>query len=171
MNYQFKPNGSIYDTQNKVSLLSYSPEQLDQQLTKSIGKDLSAIQKEADIKVIPENELMTSDELKRKYATTLPDREQPKFPGGMAGLMNYISEHIKYPTIAQEWGIEGKVIVMYIVTRDGEVKNIRITQSKDPHLDKEAVRIISNLPKWEPAILNGQFIDSEYVTPVVFRLR
>jgi protein TonB len=95
----------------------------------------------------------------------------PEFPGGMAALMQFLSKNIKYPTIAQENGTQGKVSVQFVVNRDGTVVDPVIVRSVDPYLDKEALRVISQMPKWKPGMQRGKAVRVKYTVPVSFRLQ
>ena len=95
----------------------------------------------------------------------------PEFPGGTAALMKYLSGNIKYPTISQETGSQGKVIVQFVVDKDGTITNPEVVRGVDPYLDKEAVRVISSMPKWKPGVQNGKKVRVKYTVPVMFRLQ
>ncbi|KAA6343309.1 hypothetical protein EZS27_008991 [termite gut metagenome] len=95
----------------------------------------------------------------------------PEYPGGMSALMQYLGKNIKYPTIAQENGTQGKVIVQFVVNKDGSVVDPVVVRSVDPYLDKEAIRVISTLPKWKPGMQRGKAVRVKYTVPVQFRLQ
>ena len=97
--------------------------------------------------------------------------QMPSFPGGTGALMQYLSKNIKYPPVAEEMGIQGRVICTFVVERDGSVSDIRIARSVDPSLDKEAIRVVSGMPKWIPGRQNGQSVRVKYTLPVTFRLQ
>ncbi len=97
--------------------------------------------------------------------------QMPSFPGGMSALMNYLNNNIKYPVIAEENGIQGRVIVQFIVGKDGHISNVKVAKSVDPSLDKEAVRVVKSMPKWIPGKQNGQAVTVRYTLPVTFRLQ
>ena len=97
--------------------------------------------------------------------------QMPSFPGGMAALMAYLQKSIKYPEIAEENGIQGRVVCTFVVERDGSVTDVRVAKSVDPSLDKEAVRVVSAMPKWIPGKQNGQSVRVKYTLPVTFRLQ
>ena len=97
--------------------------------------------------------------------------QMPSFPGGEAALMQYLSKNIKYPPFAEENNIQGRVICTFVVERDGSVSDIRIARSVDPSLDKEAIRVVSGMPKWIPGRQNGQSVRVKYTLPVTFRLQ
>lgn len=95
----------------------------------------------------------------------------PKFPGGTAGLMKYLARSIKYPTIAQKNKEQGRVIIKMVVGKDGSLSDIKVLRSVSPSLDAEAIRIVGNMPKWEPGQQRGQAVAVEYTLPIVFRLQ
>lgn len=95
----------------------------------------------------------------------------PEFPGGTSALMKYLSGNIKYPTVSQEIGSQGRVIVQFVVDRDGTITDPVVVRGVDSYLDKEALRVISTMPKWKPGIQNGKKVRVKYTVPVAFRLR
>ena len=97
--------------------------------------------------------------------------QMPSFPGGMAALMAYLQKAIKYPPVAEENGIQGRVVCTFVVERDGSVTDVRVAKSVDPSLDKEAVRVVSAMPRWIPGKQNGQSVRVKYTLPVTFRLQ
>ena len=97
--------------------------------------------------------------------------QMPEFPGGSAELLKYLSTHIKYPTMSQEMGSQGRVIVQFVVDKDGSITNPTVVRGVDAYLDKEAIRVISGMPKWKPGVQNGKKVRVKYTVPVVFRLQ
>jgi protein TonB len=97
--------------------------------------------------------------------------EMPEYPGGMSALMQYLAQNIKYPTIAQENGTQGRVIVQFVVNRDGSIVDPVVVRSVDPYLDKEALRVIAAMPKWKPGMQRGKSVRVKYTVPVAFRLQ
>ena len=97
--------------------------------------------------------------------------QMPQFPGGETAMMSSISQNLKYPTIAQENGIQGKVIVRFLVGVDGSISNITVVRSLDPACDKEAIRLIKLLPKFIPAKQNGVNVAVWYTLPIAFKLQ
>ena len=95
----------------------------------------------------------------------------PKFPGGPAGLMQYLARSIKYPVIAQEKKQQGRVIIQMVIGQDGSISNAKVLRSVSPSLDTEAMRVVSNMPKWEPGLQRGQAVAVEYTLPITFRLQ
>lgn len=94
----------------------------------------------------------------------------PEFPGGMAECLKFLGKNIKYPVQSQQAGVQGKVIVQFVVEKDGSVSNPKVVRSIDPDLDGEAVRVISIMPKWKPGMQKGQAVRVKYTVPVTFRL-
>ena len=97
--------------------------------------------------------------------------EMPEFPGGMGECMKFLSKNIKYPTISQENGVQGRVIVQFVVNRDGSIVDPVVVRGVDPYLDKEALRVISMMPKWKPGKQRGKAVRVKYTVPVMFRLQ
>ena len=112
----------------------------------------------------------------KKIKFTRPDvvydmvEEQPKYPGGVAAMMNYLSANIKYPNSAKQKGIEGKVIVQFVVDRTGTIRDCKVLRSIDTDLDKEAIRVIKNMPKWTPGMQRGEKVSVKYTLPIFFSL-
>lgn len=97
--------------------------------------------------------------------------QMPQFPGGEAELLKWISSHLKYPTMAMENGIQGRVVVRFVVTKDGSIGEVVVARSKDPDLDREAIRVVKALPKFIPGKMNGQPVSVWYTLPVNFKLQ
>lgn len=97
--------------------------------------------------------------------------EMPEYPGGMAECMKFLAKNIKYPTIAQENGVQGRVIVQFVVNKDGTIVDPVVVRSVDPYLDKEALRVIKAMPKWKPGKQRGKAVRVKYTVPVTFRLQ
>lgn len=95
---------------------------------------------------------------------------QPQYPGGNEAMKKFISENLQYPKIAQENGIQGRVITQFIVEKDGSLSDIQIVRGVDPSLDKEAVRLIGSMPAWIPGTQRGNKVRVKYTLPVTFRL-
>ena len=122
------------------------------------GKDV------ADLK-----EVITSQKEETKVYTVV--EQMPSFPGGPAALMKFLSENIKYPVVAQENGVQGRVVVAFVVERDGSITDVHIARGVDPSLDKEAVRVVKSMPKWTPGKQNGSAVRVKFNVPVAFRLQ
>lgn len=96
--------------------------------------------------------------------------DQPEFPGGQAALMEYLRKNIKYPSICRENNIQGRVIIQFVVNRDGTIVDPEVVRSVDPHLDKEALRVVSGMPKWKPGLQRGKPVRVKFTLPVNFKL-
>lgn len=92
-------------------------------------------------------------------------------PSGQAGLFQWLSDNIKYPVVAEENGVQGRVIVTFVVERDGTITDVKVVKSVDPSLDKEAVRVTKSMPKWNPGKQKGEPVRVKYTMPVTFRLQ
>ncbi len=97
--------------------------------------------------------------------------EMPEFPGGQGELLKYLGKSIKYPVIAQENGIQGRVVCAFVINRDGSIVDAEVLRGVDPSLDKEALRVINSMPKWKPGKQRGKPVRVKYTVPVVFRLQ
>ena len=113
------------------------------------------------------------DEAPKEEETKVFDvvEQMPSFPGGDAELMKYLNTHIKYPVVAEENGIQGRVICTFVVERDGSITDVKVMKSVDPSLDKEAVRVLKSMPKWIPGKQNGSAVRVKFTVPVTFRLQ
>ncbi|MDE5961293.1 energy transducer TonB [uncultured Duncaniella sp.] len=97
--------------------------------------------------------------------------QKPQFPGGEAALLKWVAEHLRYPAMAQENNIQGRVVVQFVVTKTGKVGEVKVIRSKDPDLDKEAVRVVKALPDFVPGKMNGHSVNVWYTLPVTFKLQ
>jgi len=95
----------------------------------------------------------------------------PAYPGGTAALNSFLAKNIKYPSISQENQMQGRVIVQFVVDKDGTITNAQVVKGVDPHCDKEALRVINLMPKWSPGKQSGRLVRVKYTVPVVFRLQ
>lgn len=95
----------------------------------------------------------------------------PSFPGGQGALMSYLSSHTKYPVVAQENGVQGRVTVSFVVERDGSITDVHVVRSVDPSLDREAARVVSSMPNWQPGKQNGSAVRVKFNVPVQFKLQ
>lgn len=95
----------------------------------------------------------------------------PSFQGGEVALMLWLNEHVLYPAMAQENGVEGRVIVQFVVGRDGSVSDVKVVRSVDPSLDQEALRVVRAMPRWIPGKQDGKSVNCKFTLPVTFRLQ
>ena len=97
--------------------------------------------------------------------------KNPEFSYNGMSLMQYLGKSIKYPTIAQETGTQGRVIVQFVVNKDGSIVDVKVVRGVDPYLDKEAIRVISTMPKWKPGEQRGKPVRCKFTVPVMFKLQ
>lgn len=95
--------------------------------------------------------------------------DMPQFPGG--SVQKWISKNVKYPMIAQENNIQGKVFVQFVIEKDGSVSDVKVARSVDPSLDKEAIRVVKAMPKWKPGKQRGKPVRVSYTVPINFQLQ
>ena len=95
--------------------------------------------------------------------------ELPEFPGGATEFMKWLTRNLRYPASAEEKKIEGKVIVSFIVNKNGSISDIKIIKSLDPDCDSEVLRVMKKMPKWKPGTEKGRPVRSEYVIPIIFK--
>lgn len=119
-----------------------------------------------DVKVVaPVPQAVTSND--RTFDVV---EQMPEFPGGMKECLNFLARNVKYPTKAQEAGKQGRVIVQFIVQKDGSLSDLHVLRPVDPWLDAEAIRVIGTMPKWKPGMQHGQAVAVKYTLPVTFAL-
>ena len=151
-----------------------------------VAENLTIVDNEADVE---ETDIASTEDVGQaveiKYVAPTVEEEEPEeqtifevveqmpeFPnGGMAGLMQFLSKNIKYPTIAQENGTQGRVTVQFVVNKDGSIVDATVLRGVDPYLDKEAIRVINSMPKWKPGMQRGKPVRVKYTVPVMFRLQ
>lgn len=97
--------------------------------------------------------------------------QKPEFPGGEAAMYKWLSDHINYPVAAAEEGVQGRVVVEFVVSKTGNVENVRVLRGRHPALDKEATRLVKSMPKWQPGRNNGQPVKVTYTLPITFKLQ
>ncbi len=96
--------------------------------------------------------------------------QMPQFPGGDAELMKFIYDNLRYPAVAQENGIQGRVILRFVVSKTGSIENVQVLRSPDPSLEKEAIRVVKSMPNWIPGKQNGNNVPVYFTLPVTFKL-
>jgi TonB family protein len=106
---------------------------------------------------------------KAKTEFAVVDRN-PSFPGGSEALTKFLKDNIKYPVDAEEDGAEGRVVLSFVVNKDGSISNIQVVKSVHPSLDKEAIRLLKMMPRWVPGKKNGRAVAERYTAPFVFNL-
>ena len=127
---------------------------------------------EAEGEVLKAKEVVVDEKPKEEETKVFDVVEQmPSFPGGDAELMKFLHDHMKYPAVAEENGIQGRVIATFVVERDGSISDVKVIKSVDPSLDKEAIRVLKSMPKWIPGKQNGSAVRVKYTVPVTFKLQ
>ena len=96
--------------------------------------------------------------------------KMPEYPGGIEAFMKFLSENVRYPEAASKAGIQGRVLVEFIVEKDGSISNIHVIQNVNEYLDAEAVRVVGTMPKWTPGMHEGKAVRVKYAVPISFRL-
>lgn len=129
-------------------------------------KDGSAEEKKPEVKFVP----VQVEQGKASQEAYQVVEEMPEYPGGMGECLKFLNENVKYPVEAQKAGVQGKVIVQFVVEADGSITNPVVVRSIDPHLDGEAIRAVSLMPRWKPGKQKGQPVPVKYTVPVAFRL-
>ena len=126
--------------------------------------------KDVEVVIAPPVEAPVEEEEEEEIFMVVEN--MPEFPGGQQALFKFLGENIKYPVIAQENGIQGRVVCQFVVEKDGKATDIQVVRSSgEPSLDKEAVRVLSSMPKWKPGKQRGKPVRVKYTVPVSFRLQ
>ena len=128
---------------------------------------------EAGGEVLKAKEVIAQPEPPKEEETKVFDvvEVMPSFPGGQGALFEWLSKNIKYPVVAEENGVQGRVIVTFVVERNGSITDVQVVKSVDPSLDKEAVRVVKAMPHWIPGKQNGSAVRVKFTVPVTFRLQ
>lgn len=130
----------------------------------------------ADVKGNDETYGVDIADVKQKVSEDVEEKvydiieQMPEFPGGEEELMKYLSTHIKYPLISQENGIQGRVVLGFIVSKTGLISDVTVLRSLDAACDREAIRVVKTLPRWIPGKQNGETVNVRYTLPVAFTL-
>ncbi len=150
-----KSNSKIHEKQLKPTNEIHNSEY--------IGEDT-----ENDKDIVGISEIIAQPEEEEKPFEVV-DR-MPQFPGGNAALLKYISSNLNYPTVAAENGIQGRVLLRFVVSKTGNIENIQVLRSPDPSLEQEAIRVVKSMPKWVPGEKNGENVSVYFTLPITFRL-
>ena len=153
-------DGDVSINGKKVSKILVNGEEVDEK-TMAMIKELIAAQ-HADAEI----EIVESDE----EEVFMVVEDMPEFPGGTAGLLEYLRANIRYPAGCRENNIQGRVLISFVVEKDGSIVEPEVVKSVDEELDAEAIRVISNMPKWKPGTQRGEPVRVKYTVPVNFRL-
>jgi len=139
----------------------------DEEIDDEIEIDDAEADEETEVDVVEVEEEEETDEV-FQFAVI---EDKPEFPGGMTELLKYLAKNTKYPEIAKENGISGRVYVQFVIGKDGKVSDVKIMRGRDPYLDKEAVRVVKTLPPWKPGKQRGKAVKVSYVVPINFKLQ
>ena len=160
----------------RLKLLLVLPLALSMMLAISFSSDVMAQQEKKEVppppppkesKVVKAEAMAPQDEEVPIFTVV---EEMPEYPGGMKALYSYLGENIKYPDEAKKNGISGTVYITYVVEKDGSVSNAKVLRGASPELDKEAVRVVSAMPKWKPGKQKGIPVRVQYNLPIKFAL-
>ena len=124
-------------------------------------------EKRSDESGVSQKSVIVFDSGERVYETV---DVAPEFPGGVNGLMQFLSENIRYPVEAQEKGVQGRVICRFVVKKDGSTSNVEVLRGVDPSLDAEAIRVIDSMPAWKPGTQKGEAVNVHFTIPIQFSL-
>ena len=160
-----------------VSGVFSKPEE--EQITTATVQEIAAveaeeeeIEEEEEQFQMPEpEEVVAPEEVANQHLVTAMVEQKPEFNGGEAAMYKWLSENIVYPSAASEQGVQGRVVVEFVVGKDGSITNVRVLRPRHPALDKEAVRVVKAMPKWIPGRNNGQPVKVTYTLPVTFKLQ
>lgn len=126
-----------------------------------------------DVTVVREikNEVVVEEKKPEPEKIFTAVEESPKFPGGDKAMYDFLSKNIRYPEMAAQNNIQGRVTVQFVVEKDGSIGEVKVVRGKDPDLDKEAVRVVKSMPKFIPGKMNGQAVRVWYTLPINFKLQ
>lgn len=122
-----------------------------------------------DLRELEGHKVIVEEKVVEKPFVTV--EQMPSFPGGEAEMQRFIQSNLRYPVVAQESGIQGRVTIRFVVTKDGTISNVEVLRGIDPSCDKEAVNVVKKMPKWIPGKQNGRAVPVYFTLPVVFRLQ
>ena len=138
--------------------------------TAVIVKDLP-IRKKRTARFVPPVPKTSSEADESSTFTLMGDvvEQMPSFPGGTQALSEYIEEHLSYPEEAEEMGLQGRVVITFVVDKDGSLTEPKVVKSVHPLLDTVAIRVVESMPKWNPGKQNGEAVRIQYTIPITFR--
>lgn len=134
--------------------------------------EIISVEDQGEVVEINENMNIVVEELPEEETIYNVVEDQPEFPGGMQALMKYLRDNIKYPSISRQNNSQGRAYINFVVNTDGSITDVEVMKStNDVYLDKEAVRVVSGMPKWKPGKQQGKTVRVKYTLPVMFRLQ
>ena len=126
---------------------------------------------DADARVEIQAPIAPPEEEEEEQVIHIRVEKMPEFPGGQDALNRYLVRNIKYPLLAQENGIQGRVVCQFVVNSDGSIVDISVVRGVEESLDKEAIRVIKSMPKWTPGRQGGKSVRVKYTLPIRFQLQ
>ena len=138
--------------------------------------DIITMEGEADRDLTPDIQKPESVEMPNGMAVDAQEKvfdvveQMPEYPGGVQALLEYLQTNVRYPEEAEKQNIEGRVILTFVVGKDGSIRNAKVVKSVDPLLDAEALRVINAMPNWMPGRQNGKPVAVKYTVPLSFHL-
>ena len=170
LDMSFEEEVEIQQTQQDVTPPPPPPQVQEVEVLNVVEDEKEVEDKETEIVIAAPVETPVEEE--EEEVIFMVVEKMPEFPGGQQALFKYLSENVKYPVIAQENGIQGRVICQFVVNKDGSIVDVEVVRSGgDPSLDKEAVRVIKSMPPWNPGKQRGKPVRVKYTVPVSFRLQ
>lgn len=153
------PAPKVADVLNIVD----NDEEIDEEL--EIEESIVSMDDDIEVKVFEDVE---EDDEEKIFVIA---ENMPEFPGGDVALFRWVSNNIKYPVIAQENGITGKVYLNFVVNKHGDIENVTVSRGVDPSLDKEAIRVVKKMPKWKPGLQRNKPVNVSFFLPINFQLQ
>ena len=126
-------------------------------------------EEKVDVKFVPTE--VKSDTIDTQDEVLDMVEVMPEFPGGVKALMSYLAKNIEYPKEAENAGMQGRVVVQFVVNTDGSIEDAKVVRAVNPLLDQEAIRVINTMPKWKPGMQDGKTVRVKYTVPIMFRLK
>ncbi len=134
--------------------------------------EIISVEDQGEVVEINENMNIVVEELPEEETIYNVVEDQPEFPGGMQALMKYLRDNIKYPSISRQNNSQGRAYISFVVNTDGSITDVEVMKGTgDVYLDKEAVRVVSGMPKWKPGKQQGKTVRVKFTLPVMFRLQ
>ncbi len=134
-----------------------------------IEEELEIEDTEADEETVVEVVEEEEEEVEEVFQFAVIE-DKPEFPGGETALRTYLAKNTKFPRVAVENGIEGRVFVKFVIDKKGKITQVEILRGVDPHLDKEALRVVKSMPDWKPGKQRGKAVKVAYMVPINFQL-
>lgn len=159
------PSKAITEKVTQVDNTSNDLQKIASLTSKLLIGDGSGVQKEANV-----TEALPQTPVSKDSIVLTTVQQLPEFPGGIVEFMKWLTRNLQYPVLAQKQKIQGKVIVSFIVNKDGTISNPKVDRSVDPLLDREALRVVKKMPRWKPGIMDGKVCRTMFAIPINFQL-